>query len=163
MSQRQVLNLLKAALLDATTGLAAQAAAEATTLGLSVSTDFALDPWMLSGQMKATGQHNVSVTPRGWAANTMLPNETYRDAIVSFQVSFETFAAASGQLEDTISVFATALMRVFDRLRDYSDANGGTVLQVLEAVSFSFGEFTGGSATSSGFTCTVTIQERGDD
>lgn len=162
MSQRQVLELLKDAILDDIIGLEAQAATVIANEGYeSASTNFGLDPWMLSGQLKATGQHNVSVTPRGWSANVMLPNETFRDAIVSFQVSFETFAADPAQLEDTISVFATALMRVLDLLRDYSDANDGTVLQVLDTVSFSFGEFTGGSATSSGFTCTVNIQERG--
>jgi len=160
MSQRQLLDTLKAAVLDTGTGLKAQADAIALAESIGVVTTFALDRWMLSGVMKSAAQHNVSISPKSWAANTMLPNENVRDAVGVFNISFETFSADPGVLEDTVSVFATALIRVLDRLREFSDAHSGTVVQVLESVSFSFGAFAGGTATSAGFICTVNIQER---
>jgi hypothetical protein len=166
MSQRQLLDTLKLALQDGDTGLAAQAQTIAIAEGLNVRTDFTFDRWALSGKMMPGGGPNVSVTPTGWAANTMLPNEALRDAVGSFNIGYENFSADMGELEDNVSVVATALIRVLDRLREFSDtklpAGSGTVVQVLEAVSFTFGAF-GRGATSSGFLCSVNIQERGTE
>jgi hypothetical protein len=163
MSQRQLLDTLKAAVLDTDTGLKAQADTIALAESIEVVTDFALDRWMLSGVMHSAAQHNVSIAPKQWAANTMLPNENLRDAVGIFTISFETFSPDPAVLEDTISVFTTALIRVLDRLREFSDAHAGTVVQVMESVSFAFGAFAGGTAASSGFICTVSIQERSNE
>jgi hypothetical protein len=163
MSQRQVLNTLKDAILDPTTGLEEQADQVALTENLNVDTDFRLERWMLSGNMKAAGVHNVAVYPTLWSADLMLPDDGHRDADDSFNVAFETFSADAGVIEDTVSVFATALIRVLDTLREFSDDHAGTVVQIAGRVNFAFGTFSSGNATSSGFICTFTVMERGTE
>lgn len=160
MSLKQVLDTTKDAFNDPATGLAAQAAAIATAYAVAVVSDFRLERWMLSGEMKPGGIHNVAIAPTNAASNLKLPHESQRDAVHSITVGFETFSADPAALEDTVLVFAQAVLQVLDTLREYSDANGGTILQVFETVPMSFGTFTGGGATSSGFTATVSIQER---
>ena len=160
MSLKKVLDTIKAAVQDPVTGLQARATAIATAEALGVVTDFRLEKWMLSGEMKPSGIHNVAIAPANAAANLKLPHETQRDAVHSIVIGFETFSADTSVLEDTVLVFAQAVLQVLDRLREFSDANGGTILQVFETVGMSFGTFTGGGATSSGFTASVNIQER---
>lgn len=160
MSLKQVLDTTKDAFSDPVTGLQARADAVALANALSVVTEYRLEKWMLSGEMKPGGIHNVAIAPANLAANLMLPHESQRDAVYTLAIGFETFSADTSALEDTVLVFSQAVLQVLDTLREYSDAHGGTILQVFETVSISFGTYTGGGATSSGFTASVNIQER---
>lgn len=161
MSMRQVLTTLTAALNDSNAGLAASAAMIASADSITdYITGVNLEPWALSGNMKTSTQNNVAVSPRGWDADLQKQAGEIRDARTQFQVAFESFAADPSVTQDTVSVFASALMQVLDSLREYSDANEGTVILVEEPVSFTFGPFTGGSQ-SAGFIANAVIRERG--
>lgn len=172
MSARKVLTTVRAALEAPGTGLAARAAALALAEGLTsgaapnrIRTDFAFVRWILTGQMQTATQPNVSVVPRGWGTELMLPNETHRDGDVPLQISYESFHSDPAEIEDNVTIVAAALAQVLDRLREFSDANAGTVLQVRVPVLFTFGPFAAhvGSVASSGFVCALTVHERGTE
>lgn len=162
MSLRQVLATVYAALEDPGTGLAARANALEILEGLvDIETAYKFEQWLLSGQMKQAGAPNVSVGPSDGAAMLMLPQESQRDADWRLDIKYETFSADPTVIQNNVATTVTALLQVLDTLREYSDAHGGTILQVREPVGFRFGQFSGASSTN-GFTATVVIHERGN-
>lgn len=158
MSLRNVLDTLNAALQDSATGLAARAALEAGSA--NINTDYSFDAWLLSGELQPATGPRVSFAPSGGGATLKLQSEGFRDGDWAIDIFYETFSADPIDIQDNIAVNATALLQVLDTLREYSDAHGGTIAQVREPVGFRFGSFAGISSAN-GFTCTVTISERG--
>jgi hypothetical protein len=158
MSQHQVLALLDDCLKDASVGLAARVAALAPTSlkPTLIRTEFNFVPWKLSGVMQRTNVPNAMTRPGQWHAK--LKQAGGRDALSVVQFGVEWFDADAITLQENVTITATALAQVLDGLRDYSDAHGGTVIDVLDPIDFQFGEFTG--PTSSGFLATITIEER---
>lgn len=163
MSIHQVIATLRGALADPMTGLAVRAEAlanDASIVGLSLDLNF--ERWFLSGNMQQATRANVSVSPRGWDALLKQQAGEIRDARVQLQIGYEVFQSDPQVIEDHVSTYAAALMQVLDRLREYSDANNGTVVLVEEPVSFQFGPFTGASQ-SGGFIASAVIRERGSE
>lgn len=153
-----VIKTLFAALQDPGTGLAARAVALTGVLP-NIRTDYRYQPWVLSGELKMAGQPNVAIAPTAGAATLRLPAENARDGEWRLDISVEFFDADPQIIMDNVGVTVAALFQVLDTLREYSDAHGGTVLQVFEPVGLRFGQFAGVSTTN-GFTATATIQER---
>lgn len=153
-----VIKTLGDALADPVTGLAAKAVALTGAL-LDIRTDYRFQPWVLSGELKMAGQPNVAIAPTSGAANLKYPQQTMRDGEWRIDISVEFFDADPQTIMDNVGVTVTALFQVLDTLREYSDAHGGTILQVFEPVGLRFGQFAGVSTTN-GFTATATIQER---
>jgi hypothetical protein len=162
MSLRAVLTTVMAALQDPATGLAARATAIAAAEGIAggvISTNFNFERWSLSGQMNPAGMPNVALGLQRGATTLMLPNELHRDGDWALALSYETFAADAPVIEDNITVVAMAAAEVLDRLREYSDAHAGTVMQVREPIGYEFGSFS--TVTSdNGFTLNFVVQER---
>ena len=172
MSASQVLTTVLAALTDEATGLAAKAEAlkadgtlEAELPALNrVRTDYAIVRHSLSDRMQPTGQPTVAVSVRRYMADQQLPPSTGRDALCEMQVACEYVEADQQVIEDSASLTATALLQVLDGLREYSDASGGTVLDLNDqgvgaAVDVQFGRFDG-PVQSFGFVARFTVMER---
>jgi hypothetical protein len=155
-----VIQTLSDALQDPATGLTAKANALTGALQ-NIRTDYFYEKWVLSGQLKMAGQPNVAIAPTAGAANLKIPAQTLRDGEWRLDISVEFFDADPQVIMDNVGIATTALFQVLDTLREYSDAHGGTVMQVLEPVGLRFGQFAGVSSTN-GFTATATIQERGN-
>jgi hypothetical protein len=163
MTMRAVLQTLKAACQDPATGLAAQALAIAAAEGIDpgiIRTDFHYEPWYLSGQPSPTGQPNIAIEPRRTTADLEIPAVTQRDADQVIVFAYEYFYHNGLEIQDNITVIAAAFLKVLDRLREYSDANGGTVVEVQTPVTLDIGTYIG-SPVAGGFQATVTISERG--
>jgi hypothetical protein len=155
-----VIKTLSDALQDVATGLAVKAVALTGALP-NIRTDYVFAPWILSGEMKMAGAPNVAIAPTIGAANLKIPAETQRDGEWRLDISVEFFDADPVTIMNNVGVSVTALFQVLDTLREYSDAHGGTIMQVMEPLSLRFGQFAGASSTN-GFTLTATIQERGN-
>lgn len=172
MSASQVLTTVVAALTDEATGLAAKAEAlkadgtleaELPTLN-RIRTDYRIVPHSLSDRMQPTGQPAVAVSVRRYMADQRLATAPTRDALAEMQVAVEYVEADQQVIEDSASLAATALLQVLDGLREYSDANGGTVLDldtqgVGMQVDTQFGQFDG-PVQSFGFVARFTVMER---
>lgn len=163
MSERQVIALLRAELDDAVYGFADAVAdviaLEAIAAGI-VTTDYNFVRWKnVTAPAVTSAGHEVAIVPARSAENLEIPAETQRDGLVDIELSFTTFHSDAQAIEDNVLVHAAALRRCLDRLREYSDANGGTVLQVREPVSIDF-LVASGNATSAGFRARFTIEER---
>lgn len=154
-----VIKTLGDALADGVTGMGVRAAALAAAAGLlDIRTDYRFQPWILSGEMKMAGQPNVAIAPAIGAATLKIPAETHRVGEWRLDISVEFFDADPQVITDNVGIAVTALFQVLDTLREYSDAHGGTIRQVVEPVGLRFGQFAGASSTN-GFTVTATIQE----
>jgi hypothetical protein len=163
VSERQIIATLRAALADAAFGLADAAADVIALEGIAagiVTTDYNFIRWKNVGSPAVTSAgHEVAVVPARSAENLEIPAETQRDGLIDIELTFTTFHSDAGAIEDNVLVHAAALRRCLDRLREFSDANGGTVLQVREPVTIDFLTTTG-NATSAGFRARFTIEER---
>ena len=167
MSASQVLTTLRAALEDEATGMAAKAEALKGADGSlnRVRTDYQWVRWSLTDRMQTTGQPNVAVSVRRVLTEQRLATFPSRDGIWSIEIAFECFAGDDQALiEDSVTTAATALLQVLDGLREYSDANAGTVLEINAAegqpsIDIQFGDFAGPVA-SFGFLCRFTVLER---
>jgi hypothetical protein len=159
MSARQVRLTTQALLKDPAQGLsqavAALAAAEGAT-GLSY--DFNFVRASLSGKMLPSGKPNIAVRARGWRPDQKL-RSPQRDSTVTLEIMAEFTGADPAQIEDQVEITAIAVAQVLDSLRAYSDAHGGTVLDVQDPISFDIGQF-GGPTTTDGFVCSANILER---
>lgn len=167
MSASQVLQTVKDAIADEVSGLAVKAEAlkalDAPALS-RVRTDYNVVPHSLSDRMQPTGQPNVAVSVRRYMADQQLSNAPTRDALAELQVAVEYVEADQQVIEDSASLTATALLQVLDGLREYSDANGGTVLDLSTQgagmqVDVQFGRFDG-PVQSFGFVARFTVMER---
>lgn len=159
MSQTQVLATLLACLEDSAVGLVAQARklAPFTPIGAgSIRMDVRFVAWKLSGVMQSSTTPNVMLRPGRWSANLKQGNS--RDASVLVEVGMEFFDADADVLQANITIYATALAASLDALRDYSDINGGTVIDIIDPIDVVFGQFDG--PTSSGFLATIQLEER---
>lgn len=160
MSAREVIATLRACLADDVVGLSA---AVTTLAGGAdkperVRTDFNFVKWKLSGAAtpQPTTAPNVMLRPKSWSAD--LKRAQLRDGIARVEVGIEWFDAETDVLQDNITIGMTALARVVDGLRAYSDAHAGTVIDVVDPIEFIIGEFEG--PASSGFLATIEIEER---
>jgi hypothetical protein len=159
MSQQQVLATLEACLQDVVDGLAAKVTALAAVVATDPATirvDFNFVKWKLAGAMQPARTPNVMLRPGRWSVG--LKQANHRDGVTNVEVGAEWFDADPSVLQDNIVITATALAQVLDGLRDYSDAHGGSIVDVIDPIEFLFGEFSG--PASSGFTAAIQIQER---
>lgn len=162
MSVFDVLRTVRDCLADDVVGLSAAVKALAGTgeIGADkIRTEFVFVAWKLSGApntTRATTTPNVMLRPMKW--DPTLKRAQLRDALVRIEIGIEWFDADAQVIQDNVSLGATALARVMDGLRDYSDAHGGTVIDVLDPMEFFFGDFEG--PASSGFLARIQIQER---
>lgn len=115
--------------------------------------------WKLAGRPQPASGANVMLRPLTWDVEQIRGN--LRDSDVRIQIAYETFDADPDAIQDNITLAMTALVQCLDRLRDWSDAHDGTVVDITEPIAFAIGEFDG--PTSSGFIATVTIRERGSE
>jgi hypothetical protein len=160
MSEHQVLATIDALLKDAGVGLKAKVDALVILLGpaTTIRSDFNFVKWALRGRANPSQAPNVMLAPRRWTPDQKLPNKPQRDAWCEIEIGLETFGTDPAQIQDEVTIWATALAQCIDGLRAFSDANGGTVVDVDDPLSFQFGEFTG--PASSGFLARVTVLER---
>jgi hypothetical protein len=161
MSMRNVLDTVLAALEDNTIGLSAQVAALVAGGAPAVPTTFSYGKWAIRSGLRDARGHSVIVRPSRGADATKLQETHLRDGTQEIEVAAESFAASENALQDAIAVVQTALLMTLDHLVDYSHAHGGTIIEVLDPVSTSYGEFDGApSGTSAGFVSRITITER---
>lgn len=163
MSERQVIATVRAALADVGYGLAAKVAeviaAEGIPAGV-VTTEYNFIRWLRANKLdEASAGHAVSVTPVRSTNQLQIPAEMRRDGLIDLELGFTTYQADPATIEENVLVHAAALRRCLDKLREFSDANGGTVLQVREPVTIDYASASG-SATSAGFKARFTIEER---
>jgi hypothetical protein len=159
VSARQVRKTVRALLEDPIIGLSQAVAALALEEGVpDMKTDFNFVRGAISGKMLPSGQPNISVDARNWRPEQKVvkPN---RDARVVVDIRAEFTAADPQQLEDQRDLTAIALVKVLDGLREYSDANGGTVVDVDDPYNIDIGTFSG-PITSEGILVSATILER---
>lgn len=160
MSVIDVIGTVRTCLADATVGLAAAVSALAGTAEKPerVRVDFNFVKWKLSGASnpQPTTMPNVMLRPKRWDAD--LKRANLRPGIVLVEIGIEWFDAETDVLQDNITIGMVALARVIDGLRDYSDAHGGTIIDVRDPIEFIVGEFDG--PASSGFLATIEIEER---
>jgi hypothetical protein len=159
VSARQVRKTVRALLQDVTVGLKPNVVALAAAEGLTnILSDFNYVRGAISGKMLPSGQPNISVDARNWRPEQKVAKPN-RDAIVVVDIRAEFTAADQQQLEDQRDLTAIAVVKVLDGLREYSDAHGGTVVDVIDPFSFDIGDFAG-PVTTQGFVCSATILER---
>lgn len=158
MSARQVRKTVRALLEDPELGLKPALESLAASEGVDVVSDFNFVRGALSGKMLPSGAPNISVDARTWRPEQKVvkPN---RDSRVTVDIRAEFVSADPQQLEDQRDLTAIAVVKCLDGLREYSDANGGTILDVEDPYSVSIGEF-GGPVVTEGFVCSFTLLER---
>jgi hypothetical protein len=159
VSARQVLGTLTGLLQDDERGLEARMIELVPLAEAPVSTTLRFLKWQLADAMSPATAHNVCVRPRGIAA--ALADGGERDGTVLLQVLFEAFSSDPDEIQETVLIAASALLRCMDELRAYSDDTDGTVIDLPQPVSIRFGEFEG--ATRGGFIADLTINERGSE
>lgn len=158
MSVLDVIATVRDCLADELVGLSAKVgtlagfAADPTAIRL----DFHFVQWKLGGVPQTATQPNVMLRPKRWL--TGQKRAAQRDGVVVLELAIEWFDADVDVLQDNITITSVALARVLDGLRDYSDAHGGTVIDVLDPIDYVYGEFEG--PVSSGFVATIQIEER---
>lgn len=159
MSARQVRKTAQALLKDPTVGLAQAIASLAISEGVSeLQTEFNYVRAKLSGKMQPSGAPNIVVRANQWRPDQKL-RSPQRDALVSLEVMAEFFNSNPEALEDQMEITVIAVAQVLDGLREYSEANGGTVLDVLDPMTADVGVI-GGPITTDGFSLKCTVQER---
>jgi hypothetical protein len=158
MSMPQVLATVKEALLDPDVGFTAAIEALAEPSGAVVRADFTLLDWALSGTPSPTTAPNIMVRPRRWQPTANAAEVGHRDASVEIEIGYEYFGAESDDIQDNVTLASVAIAKVVDALRDFSDATQGTIVTVVDPISYDYGQFTG--PTSHGFLATITLLER---
>lgn len=159
MSARQVRKTVRALLEDPTVGLSQAVAALALAEGVDdIKTDFNFVRGSISGKMLPSGQPNISVDARNWRPEQKVV-KPQRNARVVLDIRAEFTSADQQQLEDQRDLTAIAIVKVLDGLREYSDANGGTVVDVDDPYNIDIGTFSG-PITSEGILVSATILER---
>ncbi|HVX39612.1 MAG TPA: hypothetical protein VHB25_08565 [Gemmatimonadaceae bacterium] len=152
MSVIDVRDLTSALLQDDALGLAATMERLG---GASVALNFVA--WKRAAMLQPTTAANVYVTPEGWQPEVRRQADV-REAVMQLRIGYESFQADAELLEQELAIAATALAQVLDGLRAYSDAHGGTVVDVIDPLQYAFGQFPGG--TSAGFTVILSIEEQ---
>lgn len=155
----EVLATTQAAFRDRTSGLAARAAAIADTADLAVRSDFAFGKWALRETLSPTTAHRVVIRPAAGLEEAK-QGTLQRDAVHTLAILIEVFGADEDEIERSLVVIQLAVIQVLDELRDYSDAHDGTVIEIPDAISTRYGEFTGSASLSGGLISTVNIRER---
>jgi hypothetical protein len=164
MSMRDVLATTLDAVQDPVIGIAAQMDAILAALPTpGVRTAFAFGKWALRNELRPAHVHQLVVSPASGADETKLQEQLHRDGVQAIQASFEAFTADQDELQDTIVVAQLALLRVLDSLVEYSDAHVGTIIEVIDPVETTYGEYEGGpnGATTGGFVSRFNVRERG--
>jgi ribosomal protein L18E len=161
MSMREVLATVDAALQDVTDGISVRMADLAAN-DATLRSDFNFIKWAMAGTLNPASTPNWMLRPRRWRPETkvsrIVGDTSKRDAVVVVEIGYEFFGAELQVIQDNVAVAATALAQLLDGLREYSEANGGTILMVQDPIEFEFGQFAG--PVSHGFIATVTIIER---
>jgi hypothetical protein len=159
VSARQVRKTVRALLEDPTLGLSQSVATLAASEGAEgIMTNFNFVRGKLSGKMLPSGHPNIAVDARKWQPEQKVV-KSWRDSRVIAEIRAEFTNADPEQLEDQRDLTVIALVKCLDGLREYSDANGGTIMDVQDPYNIDIGEF-GGPITTEGFICAVTLLER---
>jgi hypothetical protein len=163
VSARQVLTLADALMRDNAKGfvatLAALLLADPPAGGVQLRSATDISRMTAAPSMAKAAQPRLALTLRGAAANGAPQPGLQRDGRVTLDARYETFEADAERRELQIAYAAAAFSRVIaENLRDYSDAHNGTVVEVNDPLSFTFGEFEG--PASSGFIASISITER---
>lgn len=159
MSARQVLKTFGALLRHDTRGLAARMTALKPLAEVPISTRLHFVKWQLADAMSPATAHNVCLRPRGWAADLAEGGE--REGAVPLQLLFEAYASDPDEIQETVLIAMSALMRCIDEVREYSDETNGTIIDLPVVVSMRTGEFEG--ATRGGFIADISFNERGTE
>lgn len=164
MSAHQVVATMRALLQDPVVGLRAKAMALADQLQPvgAVRFEFNFTRWAFGRQMNPATMGNVMLRPSSWRGDEKLATQQ-RDAQCTIEIGYEMFATDPDEIEDNVTIIAAAIAQcAVDELRAYSDAHGGTIVDVIDPIEVQFGEFAGvpGSATSNGFLARITVFER---
>lgn len=155
----QILFTVDGALQDPTLGLSARIAA-LKGVDDRIRDDVQFKAWAMAGTMTDTRAPNVMLRPRRWLATSKASDTGHRDADAQLDIGYEYFGGDPQHIQDNVALVATALVQVIDELRAYSDATGGTIIDVTDPVLFEFGQFAG--PVSNGFLATLTLTERSD-
>jgi hypothetical protein len=158
MSMPQILATLKEALLDPDVGFTQAVESLAEPGSAVIRSDFALIDWILSGRPTDTRAPNLMVRPRRWVPVGNASDTGHRDALAELEIGYEYFGAEPDDIQENVTLAATAIAKVIDQLRAFSDATGGTIIDVQDPIAYDFGQFTG--PTSHGFLATLTLSER---
>lgn len=158
MSFRQVRQTVLDLLQDPVLGLKPTIEALADAEDLTVRSDFNYVRGSLTGKIQTTGKPNIGVRSPRWSPEQKV-SKPQRDASVVIEVMGEFSSADQVKLEEQRDLTVIAVVQVLERLRDYSDDNNGTILDVLDPYSINIGQF-GGPVTTEGFICATTILER---
>jgi hypothetical protein len=168
MSLGQVLDTVRACLVDPTVGLTARMTAIApiqAKIGPEfIRTDFNFVKWRLSAPpaLQPSTSPNVMTRPVQSIVHDTMGN--LRDATHTLEVSVEFFDAETDVIEANAETAMAALTLLFSGLVAYSLAHGGTIVEVLSPWAFRYGDFANpagaGDPVSAGITATVSIQER---
>jgi hypothetical protein len=159
MSASSVVDLVVAMLRDETFGISAKLARVVSDRAIDpskVRTEFDVSRWRLPTPARTSTQANVMVRSLEWRPNLIQGN--LRDAVMTLQVGAEWFNADDANLFLCVDLTADALALAFDGLRDYSDLNRSTVIDVIDPIVMAFGQFEG--PVSHGFLATIQIQEQ---
>jgi hypothetical protein len=164
MSQSSLMALIDAFLADDIVGLAATVekfgplSPRAMALGLEqVRTDFRFIDYRALGAMQPTTAPSVIVETVDYRPRGRVANE--RDALLTTRITIEYTAGEEAALLANRDVCADALGAMLcDYLRDYSDAHGGSVVEVIGEVAIQQGQFQG--AVTSGLVAVAQILER---
>lgn len=162
MSARQVLDLVDDLLRDPAEGfvitLAALIAASPPETAIRSTTN--ITRLRAREGIQPTTEPRLSAHLRRAVAETVQPLQ--RDGKVTIDIHYETFEANEEALEQQIAYASSALTKVMlDNLRGYSDAHGGTVVEIDDRIEFAFGVFDG--PVSAGFIASVVITERSSE
>lgn len=166
MSEYQVLAIFRALLRDPVVGLKAKV--DALVLALApasaIRSDFNYTRWAFGAVTNPATKPNVMLRPGAWAGDEKL-GTGQRDATAVVDVGYEIFGTDPDEIEDNVTIVAAAVAQcAVDELRAYSDAHGGTIVDVVDPFTVQFGEFAGSGvgvgAASSGFLARITVQER---
>lgn len=163
MSARQVLETCDGLLADNALGfvatLAALIVADPPIAGVRSATS--ISRRRPQGQLKPTSEPQLSINLRASATSAVQPPQQ-RDGRVELNTRYECVIADEEILEQQVAYAAAALSKMFvENLRAYSDAHGGTVVEIEDPLSFTFGEFEG--PVSAGFVASITILERSSE
>jgi hypothetical protein len=158
VSQRQVLVTVLALLQDNGVGLKAKTDALAGQSSSTIRSDFTFTKWALRGPLNPAAAPNVMLRPRLWRPEQKLAAYPDRTSTCLIEIGYEYFGTDADEIQENLTIVATALAQSLDGLRDFSDAHAGSIVDVNDPLEFQFGEFAG--PTSAGFLARATILER---
>jgi hypothetical protein len=161
MSMRQVLDTVLGALEDPAVGLKPNVTTLVAGGAPAVRTEFTFGKWAFRTGLRDARGHSVVVRPARGADQTKMQQTLHRDGVQEIEVGCESFGASANDLQDAIAVVQTALLMTLDALVEYSRTHAGTIYEIIDPVSTSYGEFDGAaSGTSAGFVSRITLNER---